>query len=563
MKTESRLAENKYNLIVAAENACARFDHFDECLHMTEIDNGTSKALFMNLAQEMISDENVSDNYVELLLSALEMVHRCPSKFVRLSVKSVGTDRLFHLLCEIIEKYVQYPAYCQAHASSIVQKVAKLFLHFAKVDGIKHRMAGCYEVVLSMVVVLKSGTMECSTKAEAVNLLAELAYTEDCDGVAIHVDGLVDALIECGESSDAIIREGSARAFLNLSTAMESRQILGWKDDTISVLLSYLDEVNSDDTRKCAIGALGNISACDENKLRLVNYRGGLLVEVLLILMYPRAIKNLRKDAIGVLRNLCSVDTSHILCNRPDFLMALASEAACDGDMKIRGDSLKVLRRLSVFVNATSPCYPYLVSALFNALGGAAKTRKQIVAIFREQATMLVNRPVLAQFPGLLDALGVISLDFEDSKCNAIRAILYISYLDESGITFEASEIVMTALTEAANLTKKKDTLVRFEAIKAIRQLAGNEVNRKLMLCNTSLLVALKWTVEKTAKIVTITDTLTELFASNPANPVDIVESFLDVIDGPEDPLDKTTNIRDEDLASLAGLALARIIGRA
>merc|ERR1740139_425886 len=95
---------------------------------------------------------------------------------------------------------------------------------------------------------------------------------------------------------------------------------------------------------------------------------------------------------------------------------------------------------------------------------------------------MLVNRPVLAQFPGLLDALGVISLDFEDSKCNAIRAILYISYLDESGITFEASEIVMTALTEAANLTKKKDTLVRFEAMKAIRQLAGNEVNRKLMV---------------------------------------------------------------------------------
>ena len=99
-------------MIVVAENACAHFDRNDDYLHIAEIDNGVSQVLFRNLAREVASGGAECDNYVLLLLSALEMVHRCPSKFVRRSVNLFGTDRLWDLLCRIVNRYVRYPAYC-------------------------------------------------------------------------------------------------------------------------------------------------------------------------------------------------------------------------------------------------------------------------------------------------------------------------------------------------------------------------------------------------------------------------------------------------------------------
>ena len=130
-------------------------------------------------------------------------------------------------------------------------------------------------------------------------MLAELSYTKDGGGVMIHVERLVDVLVGCGGSADASIQEGSARALLNLSTAPDGRRILSWRDDTIAVLLRYLDGAESADTRKYAIWALGNISTGDDNKVRMCNYRDGRLADTLIALVQPlrprSTVENLRK----------------------------------------------------------------------------------------------------------------------------------------------------------------------------------------------------------------------------------------------------------------------------
>mmetsp|Transcript_6202 Transcript_6202/g.13394 ORF Transcript_6202/g.13394 Transcript_6202/m.13394 type:complete len:139 (-) Transcript_6202:192-608(-) len=129
--------------------------------------------------------------------------------------------------------------------------------------------------------------------------------------------------------------------------------------------------------------------------------------------------------------------------------------------------------------------------------------------------------------------------------------MLFISFL-EDGSTFVASTTVLAALTAAASLTNMKDILTRFAAIKTLKKLALKEENRKVMEKNSSLILALKWAAKKAAKIVVITDTLTELLN---ASPDDMIDTLLDVIDG-----DKGKEIRDDDLAALANATLSTII---
>eukprot|EP00588_Corethron_pennatum_P007018 CAMPEP_0194291242 /NCGR_PEP_ID=MMETSP0169-20130528/43051_1 /TAXON_ID=218684 /ORGANISM="Corethron pennatum, Strain L29A3" /LENGTH=615 /DNA_ID=CAMNT_0039039069 /DNA_START=234 /DNA_END=2081 /DNA_ORIENTATION=+ len=539
-------AENQFDLIVAVEAACAKFDHFDKYTHDEEIESGVAGVLFFQL-ERVVTSSKPRDSEIELLVSALEMVHRCSCHSIKNSIKAAGKYAAFQVPCHIVEKYTRYPQH-HACAPTIVCLVAKLFTNFTKATGVMQRMAENYDIILVMVHVLECDMHEW-VKMEAINVLAELAYSEETNSVMIHVDGFIDALTECANSSNKKIKEGSARAFLNLATAAENRPILGSRDDTVNVLLKCLHE-SSNTTRKCAIGALGNMSACEENKLRLVNYGNGEIVKTLLFAARSDVNKQLRKDAMGVLANLSNADTSCLLCTYPDFLNSLVTQAACDAQLEIQRGALKVLRRMASFVDATVPCHALLLKALLKALAGKHAVA-HVVAALKDQSSKPANRRSLAQFPGLLDALAVISLEVEDARVNAVKTLLFVAYQND-GATYAASECVLSALATAAGLTKKKDVLTRFAAIKTIKKLALREDNRAAMERSTSLLVALKWTVKKAAKIVAITDTLTEFLTGSPE---DMLDTVFDAIDG-----ELVTVIRDEDLSALAHATLLTII---
>merc|ERR1740139_2034003 len=293
------------------------------------------------------------------------MVHRCSSKFVKVSVRSVGIDRALRLLCEVVEKYLLLPHY-HAHAPTIICFVAKLFNHFTKASSIKQKMTTDNRIISSMARVLKSD-MEDSVKIEAIKLLSNLFY---CCSIAIDADGIIDSLVESVHSPNTSIQEASVRTFLNLTiswTTWENRKILGRRNDTINAILTCLSIDNSDATRIYAIGALGNISAYDENKLRLVNYGNGELVKILLLLIKSERNIYFQKDAIGVLVNLTNADTSCLLCQYPGFMNTLVTLSADDNHEDTQTGALKVLRRLSSFIDSSMLCHSQLLKALLEA----------------------------------------------------------------------------------------------------------------------------------------------------------------------------------------------------
>uniref|UniRef100_A0A6U5GQS4 Uncharacterized protein n=1 Tax=Corethron hystrix TaxID=216773 RepID=A0A6U5GQS4_9STRA len=487
-----------------------------------------------------MNSKSTMDGVVELILTAIEKVHRRSSKFIKQSVKLAGKKKAFDLPCQIISKYVN--CHQDSQAKTIIGLTTILLIHFTTATSVKQKMAKNNEIIEAMVNILKSD-MNGQIKILSLNVLSELAFSES-NSTMLHVDGFLSILSEPQISSQKKMRPLVAKIFLSLATTSDNRLILGHKNDIIDFLLGCLNDV-SEITRQNAVGALGNISACDENKLKLVTYHAGEMVHILLFMTRHDDVKYLRDDAVAVLTNLLNAETSPLICGDQDFLNDLVDQAVDDDDIGVQRGALKFCRRLSSHVDANDENYAMLLQALHRTLIGNNAVI-HVAAIMKEMASKQKNRRALVESRGLLDALGSASLEFEEARDDVVKTLLFCSYL-EDGSTFVAGRNILTVLTHAAGLTKRKDALSRFAAIKTIKKLGTHRDNRKLMKKNNSLFFALKWAIKKNAKIVTITDTVTELLSAD--SPEDMLETFGQIIGNDHDT---EPEVKDDELTALA-----------
>mmetsp|Transcript_7454 Transcript_7454/g.15434 ORF Transcript_7454/g.15434 Transcript_7454/m.15434 type:complete len:555 (-) Transcript_7454:370-2034(-) len=544
----------EYDLIVSVERACAEFDHCDVAAHDAEIAGGASEALFLQLERLLLRPEAASDISLELVLSALEMVHRCSKKCIKQSVKAVGKERALTLPCRLLQKYRRHPD--QGPTSPIVGLVLRLLTHFGRVICVRQKMSEHYDLLASLVHIVAS-ECEDAVRMPAIELLAEFAYCKGC--VLVHVGGLLDALAQSCLSADTDVRQESARVFLNLSAAAAHRQLLGWKNNVLHAILSCLQK-NSTVLRQYAIAALGNISACAENKLRLAKYEQGFLVQVLLFTATATAgEKHLQQDALAVLANLTTAHTAYLLCTYPEFFNVLVLHAANDREGTTQAGALAVLRRLSSFVGAGLPQYHGFLDALLRALAGK-NAFTHVAAMLREQSSVPANRQALLYFPGLLNSLGLVSLETEAARRDAIEALRHLSDLDD-GSTFLASDIIFTALATAAALPEEKDHLLCVAAMTTIGTLAVREENRATLQRNCALFHSLLSILQQKASVE---ESLTGSLDGSILEyifPQDVSE----VTSGDHHPdmrkRKETPPIRKKDIAILAGATLLAISG--
>uniref|UniRef100_A0A7S1FZJ9 Uncharacterized protein n=1 Tax=Corethron hystrix TaxID=216773 RepID=A0A7S1FZJ9_9STRA len=477
------------------------------------------------------------------------MVHRCSSKSVKHSVKLAGKQKAFKLLCEIVDKYRHYPKE-HAHGSTIVCKVTKIFNHFTRANCVKLKMAENYDINFAIVKIIENDHVGETEKLNALNILTELACCDNAVSVLIHVKGLTDALSECAHSSNVKIRNLGAMAFLNLSAVSENKQILGWDKNVIDSLSKCMCD-DSESVRKSAISAIGNISSCIENKRRLVNYENGVFLHNLLRITRSDTEKDLRLDAVNVLSNLTNANTSAIMCDYSNLFPTLATLASDDYNWEIQKAVMKFLRRLSPSINATLPNYSNFLEALFISLTGK-NVIKQIISILKDQASHHINRSSLASFPDLLDTLALLSLTYNSLQASIVKTLLFISHQCD-GSTFILSETILNALTTALDMIEGRNMITCYAAMKTIRKLAVLDENRKLMEKKDSLFSALTSSMEKKAKIVSITDSLAEFLYTEPTETCENIISALEE--------DTWKFINNDAISELAGETLLVISG--
>ena len=180
---------------------------------------------------------------------------------------------------------------------------------------------------------------------------------------------------------------------------------------------------------------------------------GGIL-EALRKVLLNDPIDEARVNASEALFNMArnnSDDTVENMGNHPRLLASLSHSVLTDYSADVRAYSARALEWLSADIHHPMPCHRILLKALTKASQWTKTTC--IAEALKMQASLTENRKPMVEHPGLLDALGRLSLmdDINDDevKTCATSALERLSKEGSTRHIMVKNEGVMTALTKA------------------------------------------------------------------------------------------------------------------
>lgn len=226
-----------------------------------------------------------------------------------------------------------------------------------------------------------------------------------------------------------------------------------------------LTKDDSPETKRNAVIALFNVACADENTVKLVRYKDGIILDVLMHIVansnnlpYTEINEDVRTTAAEALFNIsCSsiVETTDRFANHPNLLETCALVLKSDrvsSDVQVY--CAATLRRMAEIVNYPKKCQLELLSALVK---GSTWTRTPCIAeAFLSQAMITENRTIMAEHHGLLTSLSKLALVSGDRESDRVRraAIYAIEHLSrESGHVrqlLSKHEGIMLAMTRAS-----------------------------------------------------------------------------------------------------------------
>ncbi len=316
-----------------------------------------------------------------------------------------------------------------------------------------------------------------AARFNALAILTNLAAVEQNRMYMLSEPGLVDniAFVVHNERSD-VARQCSSLAIMNLSNG-DSEHVPELAGNEL-MLETIVKLIRDDDveTRRNAAIALFNVACADENTVKLVRYRDGLILDVLMeclstsSLSFPDEnlferqdddIQNcVRTNAAEALFNIsCSSieETTDRMVNHDGLLQALASTLkTTNGNKEVKLYCAATLRRMSEIIHAPKRGQLELLSALVKASIWLSTTC--IAEAYLSQAKEEKNRLIMVQHNGLLNALSKLALTVSGPESERIR-IISVSVIEhlsrQNGVSREIlskHEGIMLAMTRASYL---------------------------------------------------------------------------------------------------------------
>ncbi len=311
-----------------------------------------------------------------------------------------------------------------------------------------------------------------AARFNAIAILTNLAAVEENRMYMLSEPGLVDniARVVHNERSD-VARQCSSLAIMNLSNG-DSEHVPELAGNEL-ILETIIRLIRDDDveTRRNAAIALFNVACADENTVKLVRYRDGMILDVLiecLSISQDEYLQNqdidiendVKTNAAEALFNIsCSSieETTDRMANHDGLLESLAMTLRNSaGSKEVKYYCAATLRRMAEITHAPKRGQLELLSALVKASFWVSTTC--IAEAFLSQAKMEYNRHIMVQHNGLLNALSRLALSIGGPEAEAIRAISVstIEHLSrESGVSREIlsqHEGIMLAMTRASYL---------------------------------------------------------------------------------------------------------------
>lgn len=539
------------------------------------------------------------DDALRMIATALEMVFRGQSVYVQSAYDKCGGNALYEqaisgptptgllpLMLRLLDRaeglhngYRMKPH----NAEVAVVNSTKVLLYLSRVPELRVHLARQQNLLDALCRVAnkdmqKTGTVESnsnSLSAEAriarVRIITNLVNQEENKSLllahqlsneagensnsgVVEPGGVLDALLRVAHTDpNDRAREYAGAALMDMASAPSNQIPMTKNEQLLGTLVKMIFIEKNPSTRESAITALQNLAFTKENRIRLVSFKNGVILEALI-----RALSNSRKDfneksrrrSAGALTNLACDESARLMGRHKGLLQTLAIVSTKDESPEVQTRSAMALTKLAASitvrmdtqknVDAEPPSEgdegqnsANIHSNLLDALvvASLSSVSNSVSAVLRVKARDPENRYVMANHPGILDTLvdmclydntgrGNLNRNGEDAKPsyaidimkdrdNATRALMHLTN-ESRNRSIMCTSTVLNALVRGASITEKEIQSnskqkqlqdIRDSAIRAIERLATEFSNRHKMAHHDGMIVAIAHATEREAKL--------------------------------------------------------------
>lgn len=513
---------------MAITNACAAFDHFDEVRHNVELQQGAAHALCKVLAAVSAATatstkdgnnakgkkDSTDDDEIRMIAAALEMVFRGKSACVQAAFESnkCGQQLLLPLLLRLLERAENGS---MKHADVCILNMSKVLLYLSRVVELRPALARQPGMLYALQRVATS-MLSPESRIVRIRILTGLINSDDeTKQMVLEHDGLLNSLLRVAHLDlDDLARGYAAIALMDLAEASCNQESMAKNEKVVGTLCKMIVVETVAGTRESAITALQNLAFSKSNRLLLVSFKDGIVLECLKRALSSDKYDKSRRRAAGALQNLTCDETAEVMGSHTGLLETMAMVASAKEDSEeVQTRTSAALNKLAAKITVHMSCFPMLLDAL--VVASLSTVTNSVSAALRVKARDPENRRAMANHHGILDTLAdtcinnksvTKDLDMIRDRDNAMRAIMHLSN-NRDNRKVMCTPSILDALVQGASISD--DTIcktkelgeIRESAVRAIERLATEFGNRATMAKHEGLLVAIAQATEREQKL--------------------------------------------------------------
>jgi hypothetical protein len=386
------------------------------------------------------------------------------------------------------------------HADVSIMNITKVLLYISRVCDLRVPLAR-HQGMLNALVRVATSILNADCRTGRMRVMANLANCDQNKVMMLEHDGLIESILKIAtlDLSDKA-REFASATLMDLASAPLNQKPMAQIDKLLGTLVKLAVIDDSDETREYAITGLQNLAFAKENRVRLVTYGSGVVLEALKKTVSGDPNSKARRRAAGALTNLACEETAERMGMHKGLLETLAMVSTNDENNDVQKRASLALTKVATNITVNMQCHETLLDAL--VVASVSANANNVSAVLRVKARIPENREQMAQHPGVLDTLSDIILSNANEtkdRDNAMRAIMHLTN-EPANLKVLCFKTVLDALVLGAEMDGKEFAEMRDSAIVAIERLATEISNRKQIARTPGLITAVAKATERELK---------------------------------------------------------------
>lgn len=407
--TRAKTDNDRLKKLIAASKL---FDHCDASKHDADIKAGAVSlvcAILRSCSMFFKSRSKEIQHCLKILLN----LFRCSTDRLCASFCTDGTTLILDLLQHI---EINYRLGKKGDVKSLVlaQGVLDKLVAGARVPLSRIKLQ---EDLLSSLVGNISGATGSLVMHISLKVIASLSEHSQNKQAMYSFPGLMEAFALGSTYMFETVRDESARIIMNLSLDNNNKRPLIRHMDVFLALAR-----GTATSKSYAIHTLGSLSSLPENKVIMVQHKGGAVIDVLLrVASSSTQPLDLRINATKILGNLAVAQVG----SHPGLLVSLSSLAITDKMNQLAIMAAMSVKKLSNHIRSNDSCHKALLQALVTmSYGTSTEVLKWTVKAYCEQASSPTDRVSMIGHKGLLSSLTMLTNDENDFVRENARDVL-------------------------------------------------------------------------------------------------------------------------------------------